>query len=77
MINIDKNKLISVEDFCKEMGRLIFYFDQTIHAIKFDSKALVVYLTLILNLRMILYLVLGILCMDFIMAVPKLHMAVF
>ena len=47
MINIDKNKLISVEDFCKEMGRLIFYFDQTIHAIKFDSKALVVYLTLI------------------------------
>lgn len=47
MINIDKNKLISVEDFCKEMGRLIFYFDQTIHAIKFDSKALVVYLTII------------------------------
>ncbi len=47
MINIDKNKLISVEDFCKEMGRLIFYFDQTINAIKFDSKALVVYLTLI------------------------------
>ncbi len=47
MINIDKNKLISVEDFCNEMGRLIFYFDQTINAIKFDSKALVVYLTLI------------------------------
>ena len=47
MINIDKNKLISVEDFCNEMGRLIFYFDQTINTIKFDSKALVVYLTLI------------------------------
>lgn len=47
MINIDKNKLISVKDFCNEMGRLIFYFDQTINTIKFDSKALVVYLTLI------------------------------
>ncbi len=47
MINIDKNKLISVEDFCNEMGRLIFYFDQTINTIKSDSKALVVYLTLI------------------------------
>ena len=47
MINIDKYKLISVEDFCNEMGRLIFYFDQTIYTIKSDSKALVVYLTLI------------------------------
>ena len=47
MINIDKNKLISVKDFCNEMGRLIFYFDQPINTIKFDSKALVVYLTLI------------------------------
>ena len=47
MINIDKNKLISVKDFCNEMGRLIFYFDQTINTIKFDSKASVVYLTLI------------------------------
>ena len=47
MINIDKNKLISVKDFCNEMGRLIFYFDQTINTIKFDSKALVVYLTII------------------------------
>ena len=47
MINIDKNKLISVEDYCNEMGRLIFYFDQTINTIKSDSKALVVYLTLI------------------------------
>lgn len=47
MINIDKNKLISVEDFCNEMGRLIFYFGHTINTIKSDSKALVVYLTLI------------------------------
>lgn len=47
MINIDKNKLISVEEFCEEMSRLIFYFNQTINTIKFDSKALVVYLTLI------------------------------
>ena len=47
MKNIDQNKLISVEEFCNEMGRLIYYFDQTIDAIRFDSKALVVYLTLI------------------------------
>lgn len=47
MINIERNKLVPVEDFCNEMGRLIFYFDQTINTIKFDSKALVVYLTLI------------------------------
>lgn len=47
MIDIDKNKLISVDDFCNEMGRLIYYFDQTINTIKFNSKALVVYLTLI------------------------------
>lgn len=47
MIDIDKNQLISVKDFCNEMGRLIFYFDQTINTIKFESKALVVYLTLI------------------------------
>jgi len=47
MIAIQRDKLISVEDFCNEMGRLIFYFDQTINTIKSDSKALVVYLTLI------------------------------
>lgn len=47
MKNIDQNKLISVEEFCNEMGRLIYYFDQTIDTIRFDSKALVVYLTLI------------------------------
>ena len=47
MINYERDKLISVEDFCNEMGRLIFYFDQTINTIKFDSKDLVVYLTLI------------------------------
>lgn len=47
MIAIERDKLISVEDFCNEMGRLIFYFDQTINTIKSDSKALVVYLTLI------------------------------
>lgn len=47
MKNIDQNKLIPVEEFCNEMGRLIFYFDQIINTIKFDSKTLVVYLTLI------------------------------
>jgi len=47
MKNIDQNKLISVEEFCNEMGRLIYYFDQTIDTTRFDSKALVVYLTLI------------------------------
>lgn len=47
MKNIDQNKLISVEEFCNEMDRLIYYFDQTIDTIRFDSKALVVYLTLI------------------------------
>jgi len=47
MIAVQRDKLISVEDFCNEMGRLIFYFDQTINTIKSDSKALVVYLTLI------------------------------
>lgn len=47
MIAIQRDKLISVDDFCNEMGRLIFYFDQTINTIKSDSKALVVYLTLI------------------------------
>lgn len=47
MITIERNKLISVKDFCNEMGRLIYYFDQTINTIRFDSKALVVYLTLI------------------------------
>lgn len=36
-----------MEDFCNEMGRLIYYFEQTINTIRFDSKALVVYLTLI------------------------------
>ena len=47
MINYERDKLISVEDFCNEMGRLIYYFDQTINTIRFESKALVVYLTLI------------------------------
>lgn len=47
MININQNKLIPVKDFCNEMGKLIFYFDQTINTIKFDSKALVVYQVLI------------------------------
>lgn len=47
MININRNKLIPVEDFCNEMGKLIFYFDQTINTIKFDSKALFVYQVLI------------------------------
>lgn len=47
MITIERKKLISVKDFCNEMGRLIYYFDQIINTIRFDSKALVVYLTLI------------------------------
>lgn len=47
MININRYKLIPVKDFCNEMGKLIFYFDQIINTIKFDSKALVVYQVLI------------------------------
>ena len=47
MITIEQNKLIPVKDFCYEIGKLIFYFDQTINTINIDSKALVVYLTLI------------------------------
>ena len=47
MITIEQKKLISVKDFCNEMGRLIYYFDQIINTIRFDSKDLVVYLTLI------------------------------
>ena len=42
MKNIDQNKLISVEEFCNEMGRLIYYFDQTIDTTKaFESNLIV------------------------------------
>lgn len=44
---INKNKIIDTELFHQEMGKLIFYFSQTIETIKYDSKELLVYYVLI------------------------------
>ncbi len=47
---VNKDRIIDIEIFHQEMGKLIFSFDQIIETVKYDSKELLVYYVLIKRL---------------------------